>query len=246
MGHISTDTAIKLVKNHLVDGIELDKSQDTIREICKSCLYGKMTQKPISKGSELEASGKIEDKIHTGVWGPAPVETPQHKRYYVTFTNKATHYSVAFLMHKKSETLESFQALDVQWEKNHTIKIKLVHSDNGGEYKSREFNRYLAERGIQHCFIVHDTPEHNGMAERLNWTLLEKVRSMLHAANLPEFLWGEALKHVIWLKNRTSTWALGKKTPFEAFNGSKPDLWNLHEWGCKVMVHDDNGNKLAG
>jgi len=113
MGHISTDTPIKLVKNHLVDGIELDKLQDTIREICKFCLYSKMTQKPISKGSELEASGKIGDEIHTNVWGPAPVETPQHKRYYVTFTDKTTHYLVAFLMHKKSETLKSFQALDI-------------------------------------------------------------------------------------------------------------------------------------
>jgi len=30
------------------------------------------------------------------------------KRYYIIFTDKAIHYSVAFLMYKKSETLESF------------------------------------------------------------------------------------------------------------------------------------------
>jgi len=44
MGHISMDIAIKLVKDHLVNGIELNESQDTIRETCKSCLYSKMTQ----------------------------------------------------------------------------------------------------------------------------------------------------------------------------------------------------------
>ena len=204
-----------------------------------------MTRKPISKALEMEASGKTGDEIHTDVWGPAPIETPQHKRYYVTFTDKATHYSVAFLMHKKSETLESFQALDARWEKNYGIKIKLLRSDNGGEYKNKEFDKYLAERGIQHRFTVHNTPEHNGIAERLNRTLLEKVRAILHAADLPGFLWGEALKHAIWLKNWTSTRALGKKTPFEAFNESKPDLRNLHEWGCKVMIHNDNNNKLG-
>jgi len=85
------------------------------------------------------------------------------------------HYLVAFLMHKKSEVLKSFQALDIQWEKNHTIKIKLIYSDNGGEYKSREFDKYLTEKGIQHYFIVHNTPKHNRMAEQLNRTLLEKV-----------------------------------------------------------------------
>jgi len=107
--------------------------------MCKSYLHGRMTQKPISKVLEMEASGKTGDEIHTDVWGPALIETPQHKRYYVTFIDKVTHYSVAFLMHKKSETLELFQALDAQWEKNYRIKIKLLHSNNGGEYKSKEF-----------------------------------------------------------------------------------------------------------
>jgi len=48
-------------------------------------------------------------------------------------------------MHKKSETLESFQALDARWKRNYRIKIKLLYSDNGGEYKSKEFDKYLAE-----------------------------------------------------------------------------------------------------
>jgi len=62
----------------------------------------------------MKASEKIGDEIHTDVWGPALIEIPQHKKYYVTFTNKVTHYSVVFLMHKKSETLKLFQALNVQ------------------------------------------------------------------------------------------------------------------------------------
>jgi len=58
---------------------------------------------------------------------------------------------------------------------NHAIKIKLIHSDNSGEYKSREFDKYLVEKEIQHHFTIHDTSEHNGIVERLNRTLLEKV-----------------------------------------------------------------------
>ena len=64
---------------------------------------------------------------------------------------------------------------------------------------------------------------------------------MLHAANLPQNLWGEAIKHAVWLKNRTSTKALGGLTPYEAFHKSKPDLRHIHEWGCKVWVHTDDG-----
>jgi len=96
----------------------------------------------------MKASGKIGDKIYTDMWGPTQIETLQHKKYYVTSTDKVTHYLIVFLMHKKNETLKSFQALDAWWEKNYGIKIKLLHSDNGKEYKSKEFDKYLAEWGI--------------------------------------------------------------------------------------------------
>ena len=47
---------------------------------------------------------------------------------------------------------------------------------------------------------------------------------MLHASQLPKFLWGEAVKHAVWLKNRTSTRVLDGKTPYEIFYGTKPNL----------------------
>src|SRR5271168_3746305 len=91
---------------------------------------------------------------------------------------------------------------------------------------------------------VHDTPEHNGVAKRLNCTLLEKVRPMLHASGLPKFLWGEAINHAVYLKNRTATKALDGKTPYEAFHGTKPNLRGLPEFGSQVWVHDTSESKL--
>jgi transposase InsO family protein len=244
MGHIPVDAAKNLVKNQLVEGVELDDTQPISKEECKSCLAGRMTRKPISKSNEHAPAGVMGDEVHSDVWGPAPTETTQHKKYYVSFTDNATRYTAAVLMHAKDETFPSFQDLDARWEKEYGVKIKILHSDNGGEYKSREFDDYLASKGIARRLTVHDTPEHNGVAERLNRTLMEKVRAMLHAAGLPENLWGEALKHAVWLKNRTSTKALGGLTPYEAVHKSKPDLRNIYEWGCKVMVHVDGGKKL--
>jgi hypothetical protein len=66
---------------------------------------------------------------------------------------------------------------------------------------------------------------------------------MLHAAQLLKFLWGEAMKHVVYLKNRTYTKALEGVTPFEAYHGKKPNLASLHE---KVWVHDTTRSKLDG
>jgi len=68
---------------------------------------------------------------------------------------------------------------------------------------------------VQRRLTTHDTPQHNGVAESLNRRILERVHAMLHHASLPKYLWGEAVLFAAWLKNRTSTKALGQVTPFE-------------------------------
>ena len=57
-------------------------------------------------------------------------------------------------------------------------------------------------------------------------------------------MWGEALRHSTWLENRTSTRALGGKTPWQALYGTPPNLSRLKRFGEAVWVHDPNGSKL--
>ncbi|KAE9383015.1 hypothetical protein BT96DRAFT_767526, partial [Gymnopus androsaceus JB14] len=68
---------------------------------------------------------------------------------------------------------------------------------------------------------------------------------MIHDSGLSKSLWGEAVTHAIWLKNRTPTRVLGGKTPFELVYGRKPDLGKLPVWGTKVYVHSRKGGKLG-
>jgi hypothetical protein len=82
------------------------------------------------------------------------------------------------------------------------------------------------------------------VAESLNRRLLERVRTLLHHSGLPKTLWGEAFHHAIWLKNRTSTRALGVITPYEQLHSHKPNLGSVPEWGQRVWVHNSKGNKL--
>jgi hypothetical protein len=69
---------------------------------------------------------------------------------------------------------------------------------------------------------------------------------LLHASGLPRFLWGEAARHVVWLMNRILTRAVDGKTPYEASFGKKLDLHHVHEWGEKVWVRTEKGDKLGG
>jgi hypothetical protein len=85
------------------------------------------------------------------------------------------------------------------------VQVKKLHTDRGGEYLSNECSDHLAKAGTVRQLTVHDTPEYNGVSERLNRTLLVKMRAMLHDSGLPKFLWGEAAHHAVYLKNQTWT-----------------------------------------
>ena len=87
-------------------------------------------------------------------------------------------------------------------------------------------------------------PEHNGVAEQLNRTLVECVHNVLHMSGLSRFLWGGALLHTIWVKNRSATWALDSKTPYKMLYGKKPYLGDLPVWGVKCWTLDCSGSKL--
>ena len=150
-----------------------------------------------------------------------------------------------YLLKTKDQVLKSYKSFEA-WAiaQQHCIGIKVLRFNCRGEYLSKDFDKHLAAAGTAQRLTMHDTLQLNGVAERLNWTLLERVCALWHKAGLPKMLWGEALRHATWLKNCTATRVLDAKMPFEALFGTPPDLLVTHLWSCKVWVHDDTGSKL--
>jgi Reverse transcriptase (RNA-dependent DNA polymerase) len=148
-------------------------------------------------------------------------------------------------MRTKDEVFTTYKSFE-SWAttQRHCDKIKVLRSDRGGEYLSKAFDEHLAAAGTARSLTTHDTPQLNGVAERLNRSLLERIRALQHTSAFPKSTWGEALRHATWLKNRTATRTLGNKTPYEELFGTPPDLSELRLWGCNTWVHDDNGTKL--
>jgi hypothetical protein len=87
-----------------------------------------------------------------------------------------------------------------------------------------------------HKITVHNMPESNGIAERLNCTLVERTHAMLINSGLPKFLWGYTILHANSMKNHTYTKSLPNKTPYEMGHKMKPNLSDLYEWGMSVYV----------
>ena len=126
----------------------------------------------------------------------------------------------------------------------HGATIHHLCLDCGGEYTSNSLMTFLQEQGTERHLTTHDTLQHNCIAELLNQHLLKRVQALLHHSGLPKTLWGEAFHHAVWLKNRTSTCALGIITPYEWLHRHKPNLGGVLEWGQQVWVHNSKGTKL--
>ena len=122
-------------------------------------------------------------------------------------------------------------------EKSSGRKVKTIRTDNGGEYTSTRFEEYLKSEGIRHERTIPKTPEQNGVAERMNRTLVETVRSMLMDAKLPHKFWGEALSTAVYLRNRSPTRTVEGNTPFEAWTGKNPTVCHLRVFGCDAYAH---------
>ena len=94
-------------------------------------------------------------------------------------------------------------------------KIKCLRIDNGGEFCLAKFDKFCKDHGIERHKTNPYTPQQNGVAERMNRTLMERARSMLSGAGLEQKFWAEAIATACYLINRSPTLALVEKTPME-------------------------------
>ena len=76
-----------------------------------------------------------------------------------------------------------------------------------------------------------------------NSQLFELVNAMLLNAKLPNNLWDEALLTACYIHNRV----LSKKSnisPYEAWNGKKPNLNYFKVWGCVAFYKSSNPQRI--
>ncbi|KAI5347656.1 hypothetical protein L3X38_000543 [Prunus dulcis] len=182
------------------------------------------------------------------ICGPFPNPTHEGFTYFITFTDDFSRFGHVYLIKEKSSALDMFKIYKAEVENQLNLKIKVVRSDRGGEYYGRfdetgrnpgAFAKFLQQEGIIAQYTNPGTPQQNGISERRNRTLKDMIRSMMSCANLPIFLWGEALKTANYVLNRVPTKSINQ-IPYEIWNGRKPSLKHLRTWGCKAEAKPYN------
>ncbi|CAH9139773.1 unnamed protein product [Cuscuta epithymum] len=208
-------------------------------EFCESCVLGKQHRVsfPISTFPNQSKCVDILEYLHADVWGPSSVPTQGGNQYFLSIIDDYSRKVWVLLMKQKSEVFEKFKNWKIMIENQTGKKIKALRTDNGLEFCNKQMNDLCATWGIKRHKSVPYTPQQNGVAERMNRSLLERVRAMLATSGLSKKFWGETLNTAAYLINRSPSVPLGGKCPESVFTGKKLDLTNLRVFGCAGYVH---------
>lgn len=232
-GHLSVGGLKLLVQKKMVKGLpELNNSD----EVCSDCMVGKQHRESIPKTSNWRASQKLE-LVHADICGPIKPESNSKRRYFLTFIDDSSRKTWVYFLVEKSDALDSFKKFKVMVEKQSGKCICCLRTDRGGEFNSAEFIKFCEENGIKRQLTTAYTPQQNGVAERKNRTLMNLVRSMLSARQVPKVFWPEAVNWANYVLNRSPTLAVKDVTPEEAWSGVKPSVHHFRIFRCVAHMH---------
>ena len=123
------------------------------------------------------------------------------EQYFATFIDERSGRMAIALLKHKSDVFDRFKDYQAKVERETGKKIKFLRSDGGGEYTGNTFRNYLASKGITQRITPPYTPEHNGIAERANRTIMEMARCMLYDSGLGQEFWEYAALTAVHIIN---------------------------------------------
>lgn len=240
-GHLNFRSLSELNSKDLVYGLPKLNAR---REICEICVKSKQSRLPFVTEAPKRASAALQ-VVHSDICGPFEVPSLGGSKYFITFVDEFTRMLWLYTLKLKSEALDVFKRFKVLIEKESDKSIKILRTDGGGEYTSKDFEAFCTSQGIVHEVTAPYTPQHNGLAERRNRTLLDMARSMIKQKKLPHQFWGEAVTTAAYILNKCPTKKL-EKVPEEAWCGRKPSVQHLRVFGslCYKHVPDVRRSKL--
>ncbi|KAG7563872.1 Integrase catalytic core [Arabidopsis suecica] len=243
LGHVGNSRMEQMQNKKMVDGLP---KFHVNKEICGVCKLGKQAREAFPKESQTKTKEKLEI-VHTDVYGPMQTVSLNGSRYFLLFVDDYTHMAWVYFLKQKSEAFPKFKKFKALVETQSGKKIKRLRSDGGGEFTSSEFNDFCDKEGIERQVTVPYSPQQNGVAERMNRSLMEMARTLLADQGLPHKLWAEALFTSNYLQNLLPTKAIEDDvTPIEKWSGHKPTVEHLKVFGsiCYVHIPKEKRSKL--
>lgn len=232
LGHPSYENYSRT--QHTTEG--LPEVKQDVEGLCGGCLKGKHTVAAFPRYSQSSTT-RVLELVHTDVMGPMQTKSNGGAKYVVTFVDDFSRYVIAYFLKSKSEVAAKFREYKAMAENQWGKKLKTVRSDNGTEFVNKVFDEICRSSGVIHQRTVPYSPQQNGLAERMNRTIMEKARSMLHYKCVELRWWAEAVNTAVFLINRTTNSANQAVTPYQLCFGTKPRMEHLLVFGSLGYAH---------
>lgn len=186
MGQIVPDIAHQLVIEGHISSIRLEPGNKST--YYESYTHTKVQHWPVLRTCDGHWAQMLRDKVHSNLWGLAPVETLGGQRYFATFMDNCMWEVFISLLHHKSETFGVYKKYKAYLMTQYSRHIKALHCNHEGEYLGTEFSQHLGNYRFIYQLSVHNTSQQNRVMECLNGVLAVKMCTMLYSTDLPLYL----------------------------------------------------------
>lgn len=248
-GHPSLKVLKKIIEMNKKDIHISDAELKQFADLqCPICIQSKAMLPAIgTKGSERFAIIRKLQVICFDICGPMSIVTSKghlHHRqrgfenelYLLVIVIARPYFAIVFPITKKSDIDKLVIATVEEFQTKTKEKLEYLVHDQARENMTKILKDFLVANGTQSSPSPTYTPALNGIVERMNRTIFEKVRAFLEHSQAPYRLWPEAARYAAFLHNINPSPSLDMKTPFQDLLDYTFPHYKLHIWGCDAYV----------
>ena len=206
-------------------------AERVIGTVCVPCVDGKMVESPSFRSSTATTKCKL---VHTDIDGPL-TESLGGSISFMTALEDSTGFLAATPIKTKGMVPGVLKTRFKQLETLRGTKVRRVRHDDAKEYVTSDLKAWYEDKGITWVIAAPYKSQQNGNAQRVNRTLMKRVRAALRDAGAEKELWAEAFASIVHDLNRSLKAGLDV-TPLEALKGRRPNVARFRVCGSRAWA----------
>ncbi|KAK3260902.1 hypothetical protein CYMTET_30164 [Cymbomonas tetramitiformis] len=245
LGHIGDVTMQEMLDEKVPMGITTAQYTKSLMWRCPDrCISCRLTKaiRPSMKLTGRECAAEIGFLVWSDTCGPFRHSAGGY-RWFVLFVDDCT----AWIW--KSDYLATLEMLLVEV-RQHRSRMGLdekyhmvLHTDGDTTMIAGQTEEYCRDQGIEQR---HGSPylhEYQARVERSHRTVQAMARALLLTSGFGVDMWPLAVRHSVYILNRTFRRSMHKKSPYYKLYGQHRDLSHLRVFGCLAYAFVDPGRR---
>jgi hypothetical protein len=153
-GHLHFEALKRLSAEGMVQGLP---SLDHVEQFCDVCVLTKQRRLPFPQQLSFRAKERLE-LVHGDLCGPVTPATPRGRRYFLLLVDGLSRYMWVVILGSKAEAADAIRCAQAAVEAECGRKLRVLRTDNNGEFTAAEFASYYADEGVQRHYFAPYSP----------------------------------------------------------------------------------------